>query len=557
MNKKDYQELLLKIVSPLKPYYSDKKARIRLGGHATWYENISIETEAFMRPLWGLVPFWAGGGTDAELEKNYTTGLANGADPESLEYWGECHDCDQRFVEMASVAYGMLMTPEKVWEPLSDAAKENLVNWLWQINTHEVCDSNWIFFRVMVNIALKKLGQKYSKERIETDIARIDDFYIANGWYMDGVQGQKDYYIAFAIHFYSLIFAKFMGNDYPMYAKRFKQRAMDFAQDFIYWFAEDGEALPYGRSLTYRFAQVSFWSACLLADIQPFSVGVIKGIIERHLKMWSESGMLDNAGILSVGYKYPNLLMAEHYNAPGSPYWGLKAFAFLAIEDTHEFWSAEPLPLPALDLLHPIKEADMIIARNNGEATAYAAGTHTSFACGQIVPKYLKFAYSTKFGFNVAKSALSLEEAACDNMLCFIADGLVLTRRHTSSYSVGDDHITVSWSPFKGINVTTEIRPNECGHIRTHTITSDFDCAAYDCGFAVSSSDSDCCELQVSESGATAKNIFSSCTVIGGEGYIISASPNTNLMYPKTVIPSVKYTIEKGTTIIKTTIITR
>lgn len=557
MNKQDYQKLLIKTISPLKPRFSESRARICAGSHAAWYEDISAQTEAFARPLWGLVPFWAGGGSDSDFEENYIKGIENGSDPENAEYWGECTDRNQRFVEMAAFAYGMLMAPEKVWEPLSEKARENLVKWLWQINTHEVCDSNWIFFRVLVNIALKARGLKYSAERIETDIDRINDFYLENGWYMDGIEGQKDYYISFAIHFYSLIFAKYMEDDYPEYARLFKQRAEFFAEDFIYWFAEDGEALPYGRSLTYRFAQASFWSACLIADVRPFPTGVIKGIIERHLAEWYKSDMFDNAGILSVGYKYPNLLMAEHYNAPGSPYWGLKVFAFLSLSDDHEFWSAEPLPLPELDALHSIPAADMIISRQNGEATAYVAGTHKNFACGQIIPKYLKFAYSTLFGFNVSKSMISLEEAACDNMLCFVINGLVFTRRFTTDYKVEDDRIVVSWSPIKGIDVTTQIIPNDCGHERIHTINSEYDCIACDCGFAVASSDCHNCVTDQSPTGASAKNSFSSCAVIGGEGHIISASPNTNIMYPKTVIPSVKYTVAKGTSQIKTTVIMR
>lgn len=557
MNKQDFQNLLLKIVSPLKSYYSGGRARVRLGGHAAWYDDISVETEAFARPLWGLVPFWAGGGSDAEFEEIYKIGIANGSNPNHDEYWGECRDRDQRFVEMAAIAYGILMAPEKTWEPLSDDEKDNLVNWLWQINTHDVCDSNWIFFRVLVNIALKSVGRKYSHAHIESDINRINDFYIESGWYMDGVQGQKDYYIAFAIHFYSLIFAKFAGDDFPLYAKQFKRRAYDFAQDFIYWFADDGEALPYGRSLTYRFAQTAFWSACVLTDVLPFPIGVIKGIIERNLNTWLSGNIFDNAHILSVGYKYPNLIMAEHYNAPGSPYWGLKTFALLALPDDHEFWSAEPLPLPRLEPLRSIPAADMIISHTDGECTAYVAGTHSEFACGQIIPKYLKFAYSTKFGFNVAKSAVSIEEAACDNMLCFVLDGLVLTRRFTESYQVDEDRITIEWSPFKGIKVTSVITPTECGHNCTHKIVSDYNCTAYDCGFAVASSDSDCCTVSAEDGGARAKNNFSACTIIGGEGVVISAAPNTNIMYPKTVIPAVRHNISKGTTVIKTTIITK
>ena len=114
-----------------------------------------------------------------------------------------------------------------------------------------------------------------------------------------------------------------------------------------------------------------------------------------------------------------NLLMAEHYNAHGSPYWGLKAYIFLMLSDDHEFWSCDIEEMPKLDELKLIKEADMLVSRRNGKSVAYPAGTITDFACGQIVPKYLKFAYSAHFGFNVMRSNVSIDEAACDSMLTF------------------------------------------------------------------------------------------------------------------------------------------
>ena len=61
--------------------------------------------EGFARPLWGLVPFWAGGGSCPEFEQLYLSGLAAGTDPENPEYWGGFQDIDQRFVEMAAIAY--------------------------------------------------------------------------------------------------------------------------------------------------------------------------------------------------------------------------------------------------------------------------------------------------------------------------------------------------------------------------------------------------------------------------------------------------------------------
>ena len=70
-SKKGFQELLLSIVEPLKPYYSEEKARLVLGVTATNYDRKAETMEAFSRPLWGLVPFWAGGGTEAGFEEIY------------------------------------------------------------------------------------------------------------------------------------------------------------------------------------------------------------------------------------------------------------------------------------------------------------------------------------------------------------------------------------------------------------------------------------------------------------------------------------------------------
>ncbi len=56
----------------------------------------------------------------------------------------------------------------------------------------------------------------------------------------------------------------------------FKERAILFAQDFVYYFDEDGEALPYGRSLTYRFAQGAFFSALVFADVEAIPWGQVR-----------------------------------------------------------------------------------------------------------------------------------------------------------------------------------------------------------------------------------------------------------------------------------------
>lgn len=385
---------------------------------------------------------------------------------------------------------------------------------------------------------------------LHSDWAKIDDFYLGDGWYKDGPDGKKDYYISFAIHFYSLIYARAVGVEDKERCELIKERAMTFAKTFIYWFADNGEAVPYGRSLTYRFAQCAFWSACLLADVHPFSIAVMKGIISRHLMNWFKNdNIFDNGHILTVGYKYNQLHMSEHYNAPGSPYWALKAFAFMALPDEHEFWTAEAEKLPQLDGFKRIEKADMLLSRYNGNVTMYPAEKINNYNHGQTLAKYAKFAYSTLFGFSVSRGNNSLSESAPDSSLVFEIDGLIFQRLRDTLCTVNDESIVLKWSPFMGIEVTTTIIPKEYGHIRKHIVSSQYDCMAYDSGFAVSNMDTDKAIYTSEIKKASVVNAHSKCIVQSdcGEGMLINAVANTNLMFPKTLIPSIKYKIKKGT----------
>lgn len=548
-SKKDFQDLLLNIIKPLIPYYSREKAELILGVTATNYDQKAIRLEAFSRPLWGLVPFWAGGGSSPEFEDIYRKGLAAGTNPDSKEYWGGFHAFDQRFVEMAAISYGLILTPEKVWNPLSDKEKENLANWLYGINEYELPICNWILFAVLVNIALKKRGQKYDAEKLEYYLNGLDQFYLGNGWYQDGDSGQKDYYVSFAIHFYSLFYAMVMEEDDPKRCAIYKERAKIFAQTFIYWFAEDGMALPFGRSLTYRFSQVSFFSACLMAGVEPFSVGVMKGLIVRHLCAWMKQPVFDRTDILTIGYAYPNLVMGERYNGPGSAYWALKTFAVLMLPDEHPFWSAEAEPMPDLQAQLAIKEADMLMHRYKNHVTAFVPGKYSPAGHGQTPAKYGKFAYDTGFGFNVAKSTSEVHECAPDSMLAFYINGYVYVRRICESFTITEKEVVSQWIPYEGIRVETHIIPTEDGHIRKHIIESDRECVAYDCGFAVEI-DVPGEKLTEAVNMAQVENHYSSCKVTAsgteGDGTVIIADPNTNLMHAMTRIPSICYKIHKG-----------
>ena len=550
-SKQDFRNWMHKILDPLKPLYSEGGARLRLGDSGVTYPQVSIEMEAFSRPLWALVPFWAGGGEDKEFEDIYERGLSNGADPCHEEYWGGFTDYDQRFVEMAAIASGILFAPEKVWEPLSREAKGNLAQWLYGINEYIIPDCNWQFFMILVNAALRKQGCRFSQEKLDSGLEKIESYYLGDGWYRDGGSAQKDYYISFAMHYYGLLYAAAMEKEEPERCLRFKERAEIFARDFIYWFDENGAALPYGRSLAYRFGEAAFWSAYVFAGLKDIPAGVVKGILARHLSWWDQQKICDRDGVLTIGYTYPNLIMAERYNAPGSPYWGMKSLLCLALPDNHEFWRAKAEPLPGLKTVKMLKQADMLVHRLGKDVMAYPAGVCEKYGHGHVPEKYSKFVYSTRFGFSVARSQIVLHENAPDSALAFVIDGddYVFVRKVSLSFEVRPDRVISMWQPFPGIMVTSTVIPEDEGHRRVHEIESAYGCTVYDCGFSVEKF-TEGYEQKAEGAGAFVRFRDMGCEVRGNgpkaKGVVIEADPNTNVLYPNGSIPAVAYRVEKG-----------
>lgn len=549
---------LKSICEPLAERYSPGKARLVLSTFSAHYTDDIAQMEGFSRILWGLVPLLAGGEA-TPLWDICLEGIRNGTDPSHPEYWGDIKDYDQRIVEMAVYGYALAFIPEKVWAPLDDTAKRNLSAWLYQINSHEPYDCNWLFFRVIVNIALKKLGEKYSQEKLDSDLARLDKFYIKDGWYADGQNAHCDYYIPWAFHFYSLIYAIVMKDEDKERAEIFKKRAAEFAKHFINWFSPDGSSLPYGRSLTYRFAQNAFFGALVCADASPFPLGVVKGIILRNFRYWAKQPVFTADGILTVGYGYPNLIMAESYNSPGSPYWGLKSFMPLALPEDHPFWTVEELPLPDLAEKTVQPEPSFVICRENNHVVAFNAGSPFTNDHNHTVEKYEKFAYSNIFGFSVQRGDYDLDQGAFDSMLALSeCDEFYRVKRMGNVQKLTEDEIIVEWKPWKDVTVKTHIFPALPWHIRVHIIETPRKLVAAEGGFALGIKDDKSTTVSTEGDGIAASTMFGTSGILplygSPETTLVHPNPDTNLINSRTVLPTVKYTIEPGKVMIASAI---
>ncbi|MBQ7794558.1 MAG: DUF2264 domain-containing protein, partial [Clostridia bacterium] len=113
--KIDFQQCLKKIVQPVKKCYTSGKAGINCGATGVFYGNSIALMEGFARILWGLAPFWCGGGQDDEFERTYLEGIINGTDPDNDEDWGELGEVDQRMVETAAMGLALILCPDKIW----------------------------------------------------------------------------------------------------------------------------------------------------------------------------------------------------------------------------------------------------------------------------------------------------------------------------------------------------------------------------------------------------------------------------------------------------------
>lgn len=551
--RKDVERALLQLLEPVKGRFTAGNAGLKLGAHAAHYGEGAARMEAFSRMLWGLGPLWAGGG-GAEYLPLFREGLVNGTDPAHPAYWGKPFDCDQKVVEMAAIATTLMLCGKRM--EFTSREAENIRRWLAGADGLRLPQNNWLFFRVLIQAAFRRMGWDRNETQLAEDLAKLDSWYLGEGWYCDGEPTQMDYYIPFGMHYYGLIYAWAMEGEDPERAKVFKERAAKFAPDFLYWFEDSGRAVPFGRSLTYRFAQGAFFSALALAGVEAVPWGVMKSRVLGNLRDWFAQPIFTDGGLLTVGYAYPNLFMSENYNAPGSPYWACKAFLCLALPEEHPFWTAEEA-VPPLEPFHAIPAARMLAARDGSQVQVFPAGQHCINELGHCAAKYEKLVYSSRFGYSVPRGD-SLEEGAFDGCLAVSEAGQNRWRmqRGFEDFRLEGDRYWRRFSPMPGVTVEVTVTPDFPAHRRDYVVTTDRPIDLADGGFAIPAEDGDGRPLtpDMEEWGPQSVAVRAPwgtsairCLSGGGEPVLVKAWPNTNLLHPLTRIPTLRLSLPAGT----------
>ncbi len=496
--------------------------------------------ELLTRPLWGLAP--AGDRVPGELWAVLAETIARALDPEDAWYVGDLHDANQRCVEAAAVGWALALVPDRLWDPLPPKAKDRIAAWLGSAYATGVVDSNWHYFPVFAGHGLERVGVEHDPAVADAHLRRIGAFVLGEGAFEDGPGGRVDYYNPFAFHTYALLHYRLSGDG------RFVEPAAEFARRFRSWFAADGAAVPYGRSLGYRFAQGSLWGALAAADVEAVPWSEAAGFARRHLAWWWDQPILDPEGRLTIGYRYPNDALVEQYLTAGSPWWASKVFVGLPAGADHAFWTAEPaVPGPGVE---PHRAARAVHVRDRGGNVTRLNGQawRPKMRGGQDT--YGKFAYSTLAGFSRAMAGPGLESAAPDGALVFSEDGRHWRGREDSEEGNIDEDgvLTVTWRPWEDVTVTTSVEAAVDGwHARVHVIDTERALYSGEGGWCVPGV-GHVDDVAEGRAAVTSQGMRSEIVDTGGnrDAAVVTPMPGTHVYWPATVLPVLEGVLAPG-----------
>ncbi len=340
-------------------------------------------------------------GYPGDLAKPYLTGIIRGTDPDDPCYWTGMND-HSTFGN--AIVISLLTSPEFFWDPLTHRQKLNLARWLKQLTDRKSYDNNHYYFHMCPVKFLDMMGVDYDREKLEIYYQRLFGFYRGDGWYVDGDNQGFEYYSTWGWHLFNLLLYDSDPKWREKYGKRIVNYAKEFYRNFPYFFGSDGSPVAWGRSLHYRFANLSGLGWAQRTGVNPLDAGLTRRLASGCLKYFWENGCMSEHGLLEPGYLGRNDAQPEGYNLRLQPYWAGTGLIFLALPEDDPFWSAQEKPLPVeIDSeVRVIRGAQMVVRvdATTGESRVYKIGDPFDFYDRyQRNAKYFGHAYSSQIGF--------------------------------------------------------------------------------------------------------------------------------------------------------------
>jgi hypothetical protein len=402
----DWLALADQMLAAVRPYASPGHALVTIPGPEGGYGRAVDGLEGFARTflLAGFRIAGARGAGVDDLAERYATGIATGTDPAAPDRWVRLDEHPQSKVEAASIALILDLTRPWIWDRLSPAVRERVVDYLAPaVGDDTYPRINWVWFRLVVQTFLRSVGGPHSLTEMAEDLATHDTFARADGWLSDGTERSYDHYVGWALHTYPTLWARMAGAADLAAGRRDRDlAALDrYLLDAVALVGADGSPLIQGRSLIYRFAAAApFWVGAL-AGVPSVSPGRLRRAATAIVRHFVDRGAFDGRGLLTLGWHGPWPRLAQAYSGPGSPYWASKGLLGVALPADHPVWTVpqEPLPVEEGDAVRAVRAPGWLVSAtradglvrvvNHGTDHAEAGGT------GGDSPLYARLGYST------------------------------------------------------------------------------------------------------------------------------------------------------------------
>ncbi|MFI9612306.1 DUF2264 domain-containing protein [Streptomyces sp. NPDC052023] len=375
------------LLAAVVPYATKDHALYHLpGDHTSSSGRLSDGLEGYARTL--LLAAFRRDGTVLE---RYADGLAAGV----AGVWPRVRDRSQPLVEAASIALGLRLTRELLWDRLDERVRGRAAAWLTDALTARPWPNNWELFPVTVGGFLQEVGHETeaSREVIDRGLERIEEWYAGDGWYTDGDGRKFDHYNGWAMHLYPVLHAWLAGDRRLL--ELYGGRLARFLDGYARLFGADGAPMHQGRSLTYRFAAAApLWLGALTGHT-PLTPGETRRLASGALRYFLDRGAVDEHGLLTLGWHGPDEALVQRYSGPASPYWAGKGFLGLLLPPGHEVWTAteEPGPADRDDAVTPVGPPNWLVqsTRSDGVVRLHNHGSEDA----RYDPYYTRLAYST------------------------------------------------------------------------------------------------------------------------------------------------------------------
>ena len=310
--------------------------------------------EAFGRLMAGIAP-WIdledGPADERALRARYralgSRALAQALDPASPDALNFTQG-GQPLVDAAFLAQAVLRAPRVLQQELEPVTRTRLIAAFESARAIQPGFNNWLLFAATVEAALKALGARWDRMRVDYALRQHEQWYRGDGAYSDGPAFHWDYYNSFVIHPMLVDVLAAVGDAHPAWtAFRTRQdaRASRYAAVLERLVAPDGTFPPIGRSIAYRcgafqaLAQAALRHA-LPAEVSPAQAReALTALIGRGL---DAPKTFDADGWLTIGFAGHQPGIGERYISTGSLYLCAMALLPLGLPPSDPFWADPP-----------------------------------------------------------------------------------------------------------------------------------------------------------------------------------------------------------------------